>query len=220
MKRPQITLIFITLTFLSLRSQPIPISAFTPEKIKNNNLLTENSFATTDFYGNNNGAVHLLMSNEYVGSSLSYFPKTNTRLQYGMNVGIIPMVKNNNTPSDYYLRGNEDRLLLIPFMLSLKIRLKTSYDDKLIPYIIGGLGPTLGLDLGPYNRFFDSIAHLNGELGGGGYVGFGIDYLWAEDWAFSTDIRYNLYMFDHPVGDEREFSGFSFFVGFARAFGL
>lgn len=217
MKCLRIILMFIALSLGAAYSQPDPISTFTPE---NHKLLEEYAFSSADFYGNNNGTVHLLMSSEYVGSSLSYFPKATNRLQYGLNAGIIPIVKNENTTSNYYLRGDERRLLLVPFWLSVKIRLRTSYDDKLIPYLIGGLGPTLGLDFGPYNRFFDSITHLSGELGGGGYVGLGFDYLWAEDWAFSMDVRYNLFLFHHPVGDDKEFSGFSLFIGFARAFGL
>jgi len=220
MKCLQITLMFITLSFLAVYSQPNPISTFTPKKIKNHNLPKEYSFSSNNFYGNNNGTVHLLVSNEYVGSSFSYFPRTTNRLQYGLNVGIIPILKNKNNTSNYYLRGDEERLLLVPFWLSVKIRLRTNYDDRLIPYLIGGFGPTLGLDFGPYSGFFDSITHLRGELGGGGYVGFGIDYLWTEDWAFSMDARYNLFVFDHPVGKDKEFSGFSFFIGFARAFGL
>lgn len=220
MKRSQITLVLTTLYFLAVYSQPNPIPAFTPEKIQNQNNIKEYSFSSKDFYGNNNGTVHLLMSNKYVGSSLAYFPKTANRLQYGLNAGIIPIVTNKNATSNYYLREDEDRLLLIPFWLSVKIRLRTSYDYKLIPYVIGGIGPTLGLDFGPYSGFLDSMTHLSGQLGGGGYVGFGIDYLWAEDWAFSVDVRYNLFLFDHPVGEGKEFSGFSFFVGFARAFGL
>lgn len=218
MKHSQIILLLIMLASLIVRSQPNPLSASRSEKITNRGTFAEHSISAREFYTNNNGAMHLLMSNEYVGTSFSYFPKTHNRLHYGLTVGIIPMYRN-NVSSDYYLRENDNKLLLVPFLLSMKIYLRTDYDDRLIPYIIGGLGPILGLDFGPYNRFFDSMTHLNGALGGGGYVGLGFDYLWAEDWAFSMDVRYNLYVFDQPVGDDRKFSGFSFFLGFARAFG-
>lgn len=217
MKCLQITLVLISLSFVAAYSQPNPISTFTPKTIENPNLLEEYSFSSVDFYGHHNGTMHLLVSNDYVGSSFSYFPSTTNRLQYGLNAGIIPIVQNGNST---YLRGEENRSLLIPLWFSVKIRLRTGYDDKLIPYFIGGLGPTLGLNFGPYGGFFNSINHLNGELGGGGYMGLGVDYLWAEDWAFSMDVRYNLFVFDQPVGKDKEFSGFSFFIGFARAFGF
>jgi hypothetical protein len=219
MKYSQITLLFLMLMFFTVQSQPNPMSAFTHKKVRNHETFAENSIEAIDFYGNNNGAMHLLISNEYVGTSFSYFPRTENRLQYGLNVGIIPMSKSNSS-SDYYLREDNNKLLLIPFLLSIKIHLRTGYDDRLIPYVIGGFGPILGLDFGSYNRFFDSMTHFNGALGGGGYAGLGLDYLWAEDWAFSMEVRYNLFAFDHPIGNNREFSGFSFFVGFARAFGL
>lgn len=219
MKCLQITFIFITLYFAVVYSQTNPVPIFTPKEVENHSLLEESSFSSSDFYEHNNGTMHLIMSGEYVGSSFSYLSRTENRMQYGLNAGLIPIAQNSNTASDYYVRGDENRLLLVPLWFSVKIRLKTT-DDKLVPYLIGGLGPTLGLDFGPYNGFFNSLNHLNGELGGGGYAGIGIDYLWAEDWAFSMDVRYNMFLFDQPVGRDKQFSGFSFFIGVARAFGF
>lgn len=178
------------------------------------------SHLTNDFYENNTGSMQLMVANEYVGSSISYFGETDNRFQFGLNAGIVPIVKNDVYSSEYYSQDEQYRLLLIPFWLTLKVRLRNNYNDKLIPYFIGGLGPTLGLDFGTNSGFMDSITYLRGQIGGGGYLGAGFDYLWAEEWAISMDVRYNIFAFDHPLGEDKEFSGFSIFVGFLRAFGL
>jgi hypothetical protein len=162
--------------------------------------------------------MQLMMSNEYVGSSFSFLRKTTNRFQYGINTGIIPILNENEATQHYY--HDQPRLVLIPFWLSLKIRLRTNFEDKLIPYFIGGLGPALGMDLGSNRGFIDTISYLRGEIGGGAFIGAGADYIWTEDWAISLDVRYNMFAFDHPLGEDKEFSGFSIYIGFIRAFGL
>ena len=60
---------------------------------------------------------------------------------------------------------------------------------------------------------------MNTYIGGGAFVGLGVDYLWAEEWAISADVRYNVIRFDAPVGSTSNFDGVSFFFGFIHAFG-
>lgn len=180
----------------------------------------EYSLLENNFYNNNNGSMQFMVADEYFGTSFSYFKRTTNRFQYGLNGGIIPMISNYHATQQLYKDNEQNRLLLLPFWLSLKIRLRTNLEDKMIPYLIGGFGPTLGLNLGSNNGFIDTISYLRGQIGGGGYAGVGVDYLWAEDWAISMDVRYNVFAFDHPLGEDKEFSGFSFYIGFVRAFGL
>lgn len=179
-----------------------------------------NSAANDYFYENNNGIMQMMISPEFMGPTFSYFTRSDNRLQYGFNAGLIPVATDNELVRDYYRANNQSRLLLVPFWFSLKIRLRTQQDEQIIPYLITGLGPTLGLDLGTSNGFINTINYMRGELGGGGYLGLGFDYLWAEEWAISADARYNVFVFDQPIGEDKEFEGFSFFIGFTRAFGL
>lgn len=203
-------------TFVSAQNNPfITISSQRPAVER-----LEYSLLNNNFYENNNGSMQFMVADEYFGTSLSYFKKTANRFQYGLNAGIIPMVSNYHATQQFSKDNEQSRLLLFPFWLSLKIRLRTNLEDKLIPYLIGGLGPTLGLDLGSNNGFIDTISYLRGQIGGGGFAGVGFDYLWAEDWAISMDVRYNIFAFNHPLGEDKEFSGFSFYIGFVRAFGL
>lgn len=218
MKTISIFIGLIIMFFSIVNAQDNPFIEIRPNKPNKQSL----RYSSLDnyFYNNNNGSMQLMMSNEYVGSSFSYLRKTTNRFQYGLNSGIIPMVSNYHATQQYYKGNEQNRLLLFPFWLSLKIRLRTNLEDILIPYFIGGLGPTLGLDLGSNNGFIDTISYLRGEIGGGAFIGMGADYLWAEDWAISLDVRYNIFVFDHPLGEDKEFSGFSFYIGFIRAFGL
>jgi len=178
------------------------------------------SAANNYFYENNNGMMQMMMSPDFMGPTFSYFNRSDNRIQYGFNAGIIPVATDNEIIRDYYRANAQSRLLLVPFWLSIKIRLRTQQDDRLIPYVITGMGPTLGLDLGTNNGFINTINYMRGELGGGGYLGLGFDYLWAEEWAISADARYNVFVFDQPIGEDKEFEGVSFFIGFTRAFGL
>jgi hypothetical protein len=199
-----------------LNAQENPFIEFRSQKPDNEKF--RYSYLNNNFYDHNNGSTQLMMSNDYVGSSFSFFKKTTNRFQYGLNSGIIPIL--NDYPENQPNYSNQSRLLLIPFWLSLKIRLRTNLDNKLIPYFIGGLGPTLGLDLRSNMGFIDTISYLRSELGGGAFIGAGVDYIWTDDWAISLDVRYNIFAFDHPLGEDKEFSGFSVYIGFIRAFGL
>lgn len=218
MRTKLILIVLVILSFSIVNAQNNPFVELRPLKTSSQRLrylLPDNYF-----YNNNNGTMQLMMSNDYVGSSFSYFRKTANRFQYGLNVGIIPMASNYQTAQQYYEENEQNKLLLFPFWLSLKIRVRTNLEDKLIPYFIGGLGPTLGLDLGSNNGFIDTISYLRGEIGGGAFIGAGADYLWTDEWAISMDVRYNVFVFDHPLGDDKKFSGFSIYLGFIRAFGL
>lgn len=172
------------------------------------------------FYESDNGLTQMMISNDYLGSSFSYFRRSDNKVQLGFNAGIISIAEENNEGSDYYRADEQYSLFLIPFWLSIKVRLTANQDGQLIPYATGGLGPTLGLDFGQNRGFVSSINNVIGQLGGGGYLGLGFDYLWAEEWAISTEVRYNIFVFEHPLGGDRRFDGFSFFIGFGRAFGM
>lgn len=216
MKTILILLGLILVSHSILNAQENPFIEFKPQKPDNERF--GYSYLNNNFYDHNNGSMQLMLSNEYVGSSFSFFKKTTNQFQYGLNSGIIPIFNDYSENQPNY--SNQSRLLLIPVWLSLKIRLKTNLKDNLIPYFIGGLGPALGLDLGSNMGFIDTISYLRGELGGGAFIGAGVDYIWTEDWAISLDVRYNMFSFDHPLGGDKEFSGFSVFIGFIRAFGL
>lgn len=178
------------------------------------------SFAKNYFYENNNGMMQMMMSPDFMGPTFSYFTSSDNRFQYGFNAGIIPILSDNEIVRNYYSAADQSRVLVVPFLLSLKIRLRTQQDASIVPYVITGFGPTLGLDIGANNGFVNTISYMRGELGGGGYLGLGFDYLWAEEWAISADARYNVFVFNQPIGEDKKFEGFSFFIGFTRAFGL
>lgn len=172
------------------------------------------------FYENDNGITQMLFSNDYIGSSFSYFRRSPNRLQLGLNAGIISIPVETDRVAEYQRASEGYSVFMIPFWLSLKVRLTANQDDQLIPYLSGGIGPTLGLDFGQHRGFAASMRNVIGQLGGGGYFGAGFDYLWAEEWAISTEVRYNIFVFEHPLGGDERYDGFSFFIGFGRAFGL
>ncbi|GEM_PF-3126105 len=172
-----------------------------------------------DRFYSRTGVMHLQAGEDFLGSSLAYFRKGSNRLLYGMNLSVLT-VNTGQRLLDGYASGTIGTTgYIIPFWLSLKIRINPRSPGNITPYIITGLGPTLGLNLHEASGFINSLSHLEAELGGGAFLGAGVDYIWNEDWAFSVDIRYNYVRFNNPLGLSDEYRGLSFSLGFVRAFG-
>jgi hypothetical protein len=158
-------------------------------------------------FDNHSGLMQFHAGSNFFGSSLAYFTRGESKLLYGVNLNVFSV-----SASDDYLTS--------PFWFTLKFRLSDRSSSNFSPYIITGLGPTLALRFNNGSNFISALSEFNTVWGGGGYLGAGFDYLWAGEWAISADIRYNVIRFDNPVGLNRDYSGFSFAVGFLRAFGL
>ncbi len=165
------------------------------------------------------GIMHLQAGEDFIGSSVAYFRKGNNRFLYGMNLSFLTVDTGQRLLNGYSSGTIGETGYLIPFWLSLKIRLKTGDTGNITPFILTGLGPTLGLKLHQASGFINSLSHLEAELGGGAFLGAGVDYIWNEEWAFSADIRYNYVRFNNPLGLSDEYRGLSFAIGFVRAFG-
>lgn len=173
----------------------------------------------SDQFYHRNGIMRLQVGDEFIGSSVAFFTRGSNRFQYGMNMNMFTVSTGQRLLDDYYRTTVSESALLIPFWLSLKIRLHSGDSGNLYPYIITGLGPALGLKFNNASGVLNSLTHIETEFGGGAFVGIGMDYIWSEDWAFSADVRYNYVRFNNPLGLSDEYKGVSFAVGFIRAFG-
>lgn len=216
MKRNKVTIIFIILICGFLSAQQ-PISSPTP--IPATVRLHETVSGWNDFY-QHNGMMHLHAGSEYVGSSIAYFTRGSSRLMLGLNIDLLPISTTPNYVRHYYDSSIPTRSsVLVPVWFSMKLRLTTNNNHRIAPYLIAGAGPTLGLQFNGSSDVFDSITQVNSEIGGGGFAGAGFDYRWADDWAISSDIRYNVIRLSNPIGNSDNYDGLSFYVGFVRAFG-
>ena len=168
-----------------------------------------------------NGKVQFVAGAGYFGSTISYFRKGTGRLMYGFNMDILPISTGVNAANDYFgagLPGISQTSLLMPFWFSMKMRLTNRPASSISPYVIAGLGPAIGLRMENQQSFWDSISSINADLGGGGFAGIGVDYLWADEWAISADVRYMALDFDSPLRFSEDYSGLTFALGFVRAF--
>lgn len=157
----------------------------------------------------------------YVGSSLAYFLNGGSnRLQYGLNVDLVTVFEGaqQRLTQAGYTVGQQESAFLVPFWLSMKFRITDNPFSKVAPYLITGAGPTLGLKFNDASSFSNIVNNVEGELGGGAYFGAGLDFLWMERWAISTDVRYNFIKFNDVLGLSDEYRGVSFSFGFIRAF--
>ena len=167
------------------------------------------------------GKMQLTAGPNFVGSSLAYFRRGNGQLLYGFNMDILSVGTGNDLLSEYYnagFPGLSETNLLLPFWLSLKVRLTNRPASKVAPYVIAGLGPALSLRMNNSVGFFDALTSINADLGGGAYMGLGVDYMWADSWAISADVRYIAIDFDTPLRFSEEYDGVSLAIGFMRAF--
>ena len=176
-----------------------------------------NQLRWDDFY-EQNGTGRINMGAGYVGSSVAYFQKGSGRLLYGLNIDLLAVETVRELLPNRFVPVYRETALIVPLWLTLKIRLLQQPHSTLSPYLISGIGPTWGLRIHNDGDFFDALGSIQGQIGAGGFVGAGIDYLWAEDWALSMDVRYNVIRFDNPLGLEESYDGFSFSIGFMRAF--
>jgi len=156
----------------------------------------------------------------YVGSSLAYFMNGGGRLQYGLNLDLVTVfdgAQQRLTQAGYTVSQSE-QAFLVPLWLSMKVKVTDNPFAKFAPYVITGAGPTLGLKFNDASTFSNIISNVEGELGGGAFLGAGVDFMWMERWAISTDVRYNFVKFNDTLGLSDEYRGVSFSFGFIRAF--
>ncbi len=173
----------------------------------------------SDFY-NQNGMMRVQAGNSYMGTSLAYMMTGSGKFMYGLNVDMVWSNSGvNRLDNGVFYQTFDQTALLVPAWLSFKYRFGSVYNQEITPYAIGGAGPTFGFAFDRGDDFFNSLSNANAYIGGGAFVGLGVDYLWAEEWAISADVRYNVIRFDAPVGSNSNFDGVSFFFGFIHAFG-
>jgi opacity protein-like surface antigen len=171
-------------------------------------------------FDEHSGMMQFHAGSNFFGSSLAYFTRGDGKLLYGINLNVMSIPTADDYLTGFYRSPVQTSALLFPLWFTLKLRLSDRSSSKFSPYIITGVGPTLALRFHNGSKFINALSEFNTEWGGGGYLGAGFDYLWGGEWAISADIRYNIIRFDNPVGLNRDYSGFSFAVGFLRAFGL
>ncbi len=158
---------------------------------------------------------------DFVGTTIAYMRKGNSRMLYGFNVDILSISSPvANSSNNLFVSPLTQSSLVVPLLFTMKFRFINNPYSKLSPYAITGVGPTLGFRLNPSTNFFNSLSNIQTQLGAGGYIGTGVDLLWMEDWAFSADIRYNVMYFNNSIGFNNQYNGVSFGIGFMRAFGL
>lgn len=170
-----------------------------------------------NFYRKNVKA-NFLISSQYSGFSAALLQLKRERLALGLSFQVNQVSGTNDRVRELYGAGQTDgQYFFVPFLFNIKIPLLPEANvSDFEPYLIAGLGPAFGLYM-PYGNFFKNFSTISGKIGGGGFAGAGVDYFWQEEWAFSLDIRYNLYAFTHPLGRDQDYRGLSVFLGFSRA---
>jgi hypothetical protein len=161
----------------------------------------------------------ILISPDYTGLSGSLLSLKNRRYSMGLAMQFNQLITTNQRVRQTYRELQPGgQYYFIPILLNIKIHLNQNADlHDFAPYIIGGLGPALGLYIPSGGNFFNNLSAISNEIGAGGFAGVGVDYFWKEEWALSLDVRYHLFRFSQPFGENREYRGVTFFFGFTKA---
>jgi hypothetical protein len=170
-----------------------------------------------NFYRKNFNA-NFQVGPDYTGISASLIQLRNNQLSLGFSIQMNQIVSTNQDIRDRYRALQPTgQYFFVPLLLNIKLHLYQNAEiHDFSPYLITGLGPAFGLYV-PYGNFFNNLTTISSEIGGGGFIGAGVDYFWQEEWALSFDVRYNIFMFAQPLGDDQDYRGVSFFVGFSKA---
>ncbi|HQU72382.1 MAG TPA: OmpW family outer membrane protein [Calditrichia bacterium] len=164
------------------------------------------------------GSMQMVAGSDYLGTSLSLLRHGASRMVYSLNLDFLPVQVLPNALAFYDTPQRPySTAMVMPIWMSVKVRLSNS-SSVVTPYMIAGAGPALGLRFSGTTGWTNTISQVDGQWGGGAYLGAGLDYLWAGEWGLSADIRYNVLRFDSQVGTSDQYDGFSFSFGFVRAF--
>ncbi len=223
----QVISIFMGIIFVTsgLFGQAVPFKPenrmYPPQSTidKTKQVMFQNHFTHYQRFYKKNFLGKIQYANNYEGISTSLFRSGNNRMVWGFSAQLNRIITSNQNTRELYrnLQPNSQALFL-PFLLNLKFHLVDQAEiGSVVPYLIAGFGPTMGLYFPQGNNFFNTLGTISAEIGGGGFIGAGIDYLWQEEWALSFDVRYNFFRFLHPLGENQEYKGASFFIGFSRA---
>lgn len=165
------------------------------------------------------GNARIVLGTDYEGISGSLIRLKRQRVSAGFSLQMNRIYRTNQSARDSYRQLQPaGSYYLIPFLLNIKVYFtnRAAIGD-FVPYLIAGFGPALGLYMPAGHNFFNTLDAISGQIGGGGFLGIGTDYFWAEEWAISLDVRYNFFTFQHPLGENRDYKGISFFIGFSKA---
>ncbi len=182
--------------------------------------LLEPAGANWQEFDRQGGRMQFQAGANYTGGTIGYLHGGSAGIIYSLAIDVLPVAEPANQLQGAYNPALRYASFLVPFWFSIKFRLTHNNTAKISPYIITGMGPTLGIRLNPNRSFLNSFSNIETAWGGGGFAGAGFDYLWAEEWALSFDIRYNVIYLNSPIGSQDNYSGFSFAIGFMRAFGF
>lgn len=180
---------------------------------------SENSTRSWNDFDRRSGLMTFEGGSDFLGSSMAFNLKGDGRFIYGIRLNVLAVPSANRILQDQFNTPYSETSLLLPVWFTLKFRLLNSPYSKISPYVSTGAGPTFGFRFNSRNRLSDTFSGVDSYLGAGGYVGGGFDYLWAEKWALSLEARYHVYRLDSPRGLNDGYEGFSFAVGFVKAFG-
>ncbi len=192
--------------------QPHPALPATPATAR------PNQFTRLDRFYQKNGTMQMTVHPDFATALFSYFHEPASQRAFGIISGIAPI--NQTIESGNGLTAVQTRALLFPVWLSVKIRLTNNPTANFVPYLIGGLGPSFALDFGPNRQVNLNLADSNFLAGGSAFAGAGVDYLWAQGWAVSADLRYIVLRYPTAVAGRTNLDGLSFSIGIVHGFGL
>ncbi len=171
-----------------------------------------------DFYRKTLNA-NFLANPDYTGVSASLFQLKGNRSSVGFSMQFNHILTSNASSRQAYADLQpQSQYFFIPFLLNIKLHpLNRANSGNITPYLVAGFGPALGFYWPMENNFFRTLGAISGEIGGGGYAGLGVDYFWKEEWALSFEVRYSIFRFAHPLGEDQEYRGVTFLAGFSKA---
>ncbi|RMG66358.1 MAG: hypothetical protein D6715_07225 [Calditrichaeota bacterium] len=171
-----------------------------------------------DLFYQQHGTMQMAVHPDFATALFSYFREPFSQRAFGVIAGVAPLSRTTRGANGF--TDVQTHALLFPLWLSLKIRLTNSPSAHVVPYLIGGFGPSFALDYGPNRQVNLNFSNSHFLAGGTAFAGAGVDYLWARDWAISADLRYIVLRYPSAVVGRTNLDGLSFSIGIVHGFGF
>jgi len=122
---------------------------------------------------------------------------------------------------NYYepILSKTHQVTLVPISLSA-LFYPFAINSPLRPYIIGGIGPYLGVESITEKYYWDEVVPTDVSIliALGRFIGGGVDLFLNKHFGFNVDFRYHKVKFHKQIGERKEYSGPQLSCGFKVAF--
>ena len=109
-----------------------------------------------------------------------------------------------------YYRGNRQFFtMMVPFTFGFKRRVwRDDIESDFRPFFLAEAGPVFGISFPTGDGFSHGLKSGRGQITGGGFIGFGIDFGKETERTFGVTLGIHFINFPETLGEKKGYNGF------------